>query len=45
MPKDASILALDLANKELVGNYLAETEKTNQNLVAIHTSQTLQQAG
>ena len=45
MPKDATILALDLGNKELVGNYLAETEKTNQNLVALHTSQTLEQAG
>lgn len=45
MPQDAIILALDLGNKELVGNYLAETEKTNQNLVAIHTSQTLEQAG
>ena len=45
MPKDAAILALDLGNKELVGNYLAETEKINQNLVAIHTSQTLEQAG
>ena len=45
MPKDAAILALDLGNKELVGNYLAETEKTNQNLVALHTSQTLEQAG
>ena len=28
MPQDASILALDLGNKELVWNYLAETEKT-----------------
>jgi hypothetical protein len=37
MPKDASILALDLGNKELVGNYLAETEKTNKSLVAICT--------
>jgi hypothetical protein len=45
MPQDAIILALDLGNKELVGNYLAKTEKTNQNLVAIHTSQTLEQAG
>jgi hypothetical protein len=45
MPQDASILALDLGNKESVGNYLAEAEKTNQNLVAIHTSQTLEQAG
>ena len=45
MPQDASILALDLGNKESVGNYLAETEKTNQNLVVIHTSQTLEQAG
>jgi hypothetical protein len=45
MPQDASILALDLGNKESVGNYLAETEKTNQSLVAIHTSQTLEQAG
>jgi len=45
MPQDASIFALDLGNKELVGNYLAELEKTNPNLVSIHTSQTLEQAG
>ena len=45
MPNDASILALDLGNIELVGNYLAETEKIHKNLVALHTSQTLEQAG
>lgn len=45
MPSDAVILALDLGNKESVGNYLAELEKVNKNLVVIHTSQTLEQAG
>ncbi len=45
MPKDASILVLDLGNKDEVGNYLAETQKTNEKLIAIHISQTLEQAG
>ena len=45
MPKDASILALDLGNKDAVGNYLADTQKSNENLVVVHISQTLDQAG
>jgi len=45
MPKDASILALDLGNKDSVGNYLADTQKSNENLVVVHISQTLEQAG
>ena len=45
MPKDASVLALDLGNKDAVGNYLADTQKSNKNLVVVHISQTLEQAG
>jgi hypothetical protein len=39
MPQDSSILALDLGNKESVGNYLAEVEKTNQRLIELNPAE------
>lgn len=40
-----SILILDLANKEKVGNYLNEIAKTQNQVEVIHLSQTLEEAG
>lgn len=40
-----SILILDLANKEKVGNYLNEVAKTQNQVEVIHLSQTLEEAG
>ena len=40
-----SILILDLANKEKVGNYLNEIAKSQNRVEVIHISQSLQEAG
>lgn len=43
--EQTSILILDLANKEKVGNYLNEVAKNQSRLEVIHISQSLQEAG
>ena len=43
--EQTSILILDLANKEKVGNYLNEIAKSQSRVEVIHISQSLQEAG
>ena len=43
--EQTSILILDLASKEKVGNYLNEIAKSQSRVEVIHISQTLQEAG
>jgi len=43
--EQTSILILDLANKEKVGNYLNEIAKSQSRVEVIHVSQSLQEAG
>jgi hypothetical protein len=43
--EQTSILILDLANKEKVGNYLNEISKSQSRVEVIHISQSLQEAG